>query len=177
MHVRSLLLTGCLLLPVAVLLSRTRNSDSLCHLAEWHGLWIGAAVDHRALSGEERYREVLAREFNTVTAENLMKFRPLVREQGIHDSRDPTGSSPLRASTGWPPAAIPSSGTGRRRNPAYGGIAGAIAGRGGRSRMDEKRKHAAETLVEALCFLRSGLPTFRRGFSAFSPCGSPKRPY
>ncbi|MEM9543399.1 MAG: endo-1,4-beta-xylanase [Cyanobacteria bacterium P01_E01_bin.42] len=38
---------------------------------------IGAAVNVGALRDSTRYREILAREFNIITAENTMKFKPL----------------------------------------------------------------------------------------------------
>jgi len=59
----------------------------LATLGKERDLWIGAAVNRRAFASEEesRYREILQREFSMVTAENVMKFRPLVPEPGQYD--------------------------------------------------------------------------------------------
>jgi endo-1,4-beta-xylanase len=46
-------------------------------LAETRGRQIGAAVAYDALQGEQEYREVLGREFNMLTAENVFKFDAL----------------------------------------------------------------------------------------------------
>lgn len=46
-------------------------------LARGRNKLIGAAVAVSPLADEERYREILAREFNLVTPENAMKFGPI----------------------------------------------------------------------------------------------------
>lgn len=46
---------------------------------------IGAAVDANALANDAQYREVLAREFNLVTAENAMKFDATEPQRGVFD--------------------------------------------------------------------------------------------
>ncbi len=45
--------------------------------AQSRGFLIGAAVDSKPFSDDAAYSETLAREFNAVTAEGAMKFRPL----------------------------------------------------------------------------------------------------
>ena len=51
--------------------------ESLREVAEAAQTLIGTAVDARALAEDERYREVLVREFDYVTPENAMKWEPL----------------------------------------------------------------------------------------------------
>lgn len=55
----------------------TAATEPLRDLAADHGLVIGAAVNATALAGEVDYRTVLAREFSSVTAENVMKWEVL----------------------------------------------------------------------------------------------------
>jgi endo-1,4-beta-xylanase len=50
-----------------------------------HGFHVGTAVDAEALAGEARYRHVLAREFNSVTAENVMKWEAVEPQPGVDD--------------------------------------------------------------------------------------------
>ncbi|RSM58133.1 1,4-beta-xylanase [Actinoplanes sp. ATCC 53533] len=49
------------------------------------GLRIGTAVDMAALAGDAPYRAAVAREFSTVTAENVMKWESTEPQQGVHD--------------------------------------------------------------------------------------------
>lgn len=56
--------------------------------AEQCGLTIGTAVDVDALRDEPLYRTTLAREFNSVTPENAMKFRNLSRAPNQYDFSD-----------------------------------------------------------------------------------------
>ncbi|WP_228062026.1 endo-1,4-beta-xylanase [Coleofasciculus sp. LEGE 07081] len=68
---------------IASLPAMTQPSEiTLRSLAQQHEINIGAAVSIGALRKDSTYREVLAREFNTVTPENVMKFEP------IHPERD-----------------------------------------------------------------------------------------
>lgn len=60
---------------------------TLRSVAEARGIHIGAAVDARALERESVYAETLAREFNMVTPEYVMKFEPLRPERGRYDFR------------------------------------------------------------------------------------------
>ncbi|GGT47546.1 hypothetical protein GCM10010271_59610 [Streptomyces kurssanovii] len=60
------------------------------------GLRIGTAVDTSALATDSTYRETVAREFTSVTAENVMKWQLTEPERGTpHTGR--RSSSPVRA--------------------------------------------------------------------------------
>ena len=48
-------------------------------------LRIGTAVDMSALADDAPYRAAVAREFSTVTAENVMKWESTEPQQGVHD--------------------------------------------------------------------------------------------
>lgn len=50
---------------------------SLRSLAQKRGITIGTAVQTKSLQNDPTYRKVLAREFNILTPENAMKFKPL----------------------------------------------------------------------------------------------------
>jgi endo-1,4-beta-xylanase len=50
------------------------QNGTLRELADKKGLLVGAAVNHQALVNDEKYGEVLKREFNCLVAENSMKF-------------------------------------------------------------------------------------------------------
>jgi endo-1,4-beta-xylanase len=54
-------------------------------LADRAGLRIGTAVDMTALADDAPYRAAVAREFSTVTAENVMKWEAVEPQQGVHD--------------------------------------------------------------------------------------------
>ena len=54
-------------------------------LARRAGIRIGTAVDMSALDDDATYRRLVAREFNTVTAENVMKWGPLEPQRGVYD--------------------------------------------------------------------------------------------
>lgn len=58
---------------------------SLRALADRHGLLIGTAYNPAAFDADPLYREVLAREFNGIVAENHMKFHLLQPERGRFD--------------------------------------------------------------------------------------------
>ncbi len=58
---------------------------TLASVASLQGLPVGAAVAINPLRDENRYGEVLALEFNSVTPENAMKFGPLRPSQGQFD--------------------------------------------------------------------------------------------
>ncbi|MFE1745918.1 endo-1,4-beta-xylanase [Coleofasciculus sp. H7-2] len=55
---------------------------SLRSLADTRGIGMGTAVAMQPLRNDPAYREVVAREFNTIVAENAMKF------QAVHPERD-----------------------------------------------------------------------------------------
>ncbi|MDG4790318.1 endo-1,4-beta-xylanase [Micromonospora sp. WMMD1102] len=54
-------------------------------LARKHGLGIGTAVDMAALEADTEYRELAAREFSAVTAENVMKWAELEPTRGEYN--------------------------------------------------------------------------------------------
>jgi endo-1,4-beta-xylanase len=47
--------------------------------------FVGSAVDMQALANEPDYRHVLAREFSSVTAENVMKWESVEPQHGVDD--------------------------------------------------------------------------------------------
>jgi endo-1,4-beta-xylanase len=56
---------------------------TLRQLAQPIGLRIGTAVDMNALTNDQTYRDTIAREFSSVTAENVMKWETLEPQQGV----------------------------------------------------------------------------------------------
>lgn len=85
---RALRLAVLMLLVLAATLifslsgSTQPTSSTLRSLAQKRGIGIGAAVAIQPLQNDSTYQAVLAREFNMVTPENVMKFKP------IHPERD-----------------------------------------------------------------------------------------
>lgn len=61
---------------------------TLRSLADSANLQMGVAVDDRLLRGDPRYRELIAREFNMVTAEDAMKFERLHPEPDVYTFED-----------------------------------------------------------------------------------------
>jgi len=63
------------------------TSQSLRDLGHRHGLFIGTAVDMTALNdaADPQYRSLVASEFSTVTAENVMKWESLEPTQGTYN--------------------------------------------------------------------------------------------
>ena len=61
------------------------QTQTLRSLSERRGLFIGAAVNARALRDDAAYRETLAREYNMLTPENEMKFGTLVKEPNVYN--------------------------------------------------------------------------------------------
>jgi endo-1,4-beta-xylanase len=51
----------------------------------FRGVFVGSAVDVDALANEQQYRDVLAREFRSVTAENVMKWQTVEPQRGVDD--------------------------------------------------------------------------------------------
>jgi endo-1,4-beta-xylanase len=51
----------------------------------FRGVLMGSAVDVDALANEPQYRDVLAREFRSVTAENVMKWQTVEPQRGVDD--------------------------------------------------------------------------------------------
>ena len=89
---KSLLFLAVSTVLIVVLLSIPKSSHtavtSLRSLAQNRGIVIGAAVAINALRNEPVYREVLAREFSSLTPENVMKFRFLHPERDRYDFTD-----------------------------------------------------------------------------------------
>ncbi|MEM1254419.1 MAG: endo-1,4-beta-xylanase [Cyanobacteria bacterium P01_H01_bin.21] len=61
------------------------NDRTLRSAADRQNVVIGTAVKSNRLRGDSRYRETIAREFNSITAEYEMKFRFLQPENGRFD--------------------------------------------------------------------------------------------
>lgn len=59
--------------------------EALRDRAAARGLFVGAAVNAEALQNDPQYAETLGREFNMLTAENVMKFERIHPEQGRYD--------------------------------------------------------------------------------------------
>lgn len=72
-------------LPSCPLPPTPQPGVSLRSLAQTRGILIGAAVDHRVPIGDEAYRQVLAREFNVVAPEGVMKLGALRPERDRYD--------------------------------------------------------------------------------------------
>ena len=89
---KSLLFLAVSTVLIVVLLSIPQSSHtavtSLRSLAQNRGIVIGAAVAINALRNEPVYREVLAREFSSLTAENAMKFMFVHPERDRYDFTD-----------------------------------------------------------------------------------------
>lgn len=64
---------------------RAPENAPLRTLAGRAGIRIGTAVDMDALAADATYRSLVAREFSTVTAENVMKWGPLEPERGEYN--------------------------------------------------------------------------------------------
>ncbi|GAA2694545.1 MULTISPECIES: endo-1,4-beta-xylanase [Actinoplanes] len=63
-----------------------RSDDgSLRAAARGTGVRIGTAVDMSALAADAPYREAVAREFDTVTPENVMKWEAVEPQPGVYD--------------------------------------------------------------------------------------------
>lgn len=63
----------------------TSGDDSLRAAARGSGVRIGTAVDMSALAADAPYREAVAREFDTVTPENVMKWEAVEPQPGVYD--------------------------------------------------------------------------------------------
>lgn len=61
---------------------------SLRSLADARGIGMGTAVAMQPLRNDSTYREVVAREFNTIVAENAMKFQAVHPERDLFDFTD-----------------------------------------------------------------------------------------
>ncbi|WEH15859.1 endo-1,4-beta-xylanase [Streptomyces sp. VNUA24] len=63
----------------------TRPGPPLRALAERAGVRIGTAVDLAALADDRTYRRTTVREFDSVTAENAMKWESVEPQRGVYD--------------------------------------------------------------------------------------------
>jgi len=59
--------------------------DTLRAAAQRAGIRIGTAVDDTALTGDQPYRQIVGREFSTVTPENAMKWEAVEPTRGTYD--------------------------------------------------------------------------------------------
>ncbi|MFI9009263.1 endo-1,4-beta-xylanase [Actinosynnema sp. NPDC053489] len=71
--------------PPAAAAPAVAAEPALRHLAARHGLAIGTAVNLVALAGDARYRSWVAAQFDTVTAENAMKWDALEPVRGRYE--------------------------------------------------------------------------------------------
>ncbi len=69
------------------LFSNVESEEPLRTFAQQKGFHIGAAVAYEPLVGEPLYAQILAREFNMLTAENVMKFENIHPAQDSYDFR------------------------------------------------------------------------------------------
>ena len=64
------------------------STSTLRELAKGTGVRVGTAVDMAALANDATYRKMVADEFDSVTAENVMKWETLEPERGLNDFRE-----------------------------------------------------------------------------------------
>lgn len=76
---------GAVLARPAVAYADGGRTKGLRDLARRAGVRVGSAVDTDALASETTYRDVLVREFDSVTPENVMKWEVVEPEQGRLD--------------------------------------------------------------------------------------------
>ncbi|GAA3841948.1 endo-1,4-beta-xylanase [Streptomyces phyllanthi] len=81
------LLSGALLAAGAVTQPASAHTAGppLRVLADRAGVRIGTAVDMTALAEDRTYRRTTAREFDSVTAENVMKWESVEPQRGVYD--------------------------------------------------------------------------------------------
>lgn len=65
--------------------AQASTPDTLRAAARDAGIKIGTAVDMTALAEDAQYRDAVAAEFSTVTAENVMKWEALEPERGVYN--------------------------------------------------------------------------------------------
>lgn len=54
-------------------------------LAQSHNMLVGTAVNVEALGNDKTYADILGKQFNVVTPENVMKFDAIEPQQGVYD--------------------------------------------------------------------------------------------
>ncbi|BBC35904.1 Beta-xylanase [Streptomyces graminofaciens] len=79
------LVAGALLSTAVAVQPASAHDPSLRRLADRAGVRIGTAVDMNALAEDRRYRGTTAREFDSVTAENVMKWESVEPQRGVYD--------------------------------------------------------------------------------------------
>jgi endo-1,4-beta-xylanase len=82
----AVVLASLTLLPAAVPnVASASDRDTLRAAARGTGVRIGTAVDMTALAADAPYRTAVAREFSTVTPENVMKWESVEPQQGVYN--------------------------------------------------------------------------------------------
>jgi endo-1,4-beta-xylanase len=71
--------------PASSLYATVAPDVTLRDLAQSHKVLVGAAVNVGALSSDKTYADVLGKQFNVVTPENVMKFDATEPQQGVYD--------------------------------------------------------------------------------------------
>lgn len=79
------LILSVIILLLSVSAVGAQNSQLTLRQAADPGFMVGAAVEPTILSGDAAYNQTLAREYNTLVAENAMKFRSLSPNQGEYN--------------------------------------------------------------------------------------------
>lgn len=83
-----LIFTTAITLCLSPTTSLSREAVTLRSLADSRGLQIGAAVAANALRDDAQYRQLLAREFNSLSSENAMKFEPLRPQRNVYNFQE-----------------------------------------------------------------------------------------
>lgn len=82
------LIATTLLITTAQTMSAQAASTSLRDLAQDRGIRIGTAVSADALAGDSQYAPLVGEQFNSVTAENAMKWESIEPTRGTYDYSD-----------------------------------------------------------------------------------------
>ncbi|WP_193241704.1 endo-1,4-beta-xylanase [Streptomyces phaeolivaceus] len=81
----ALLCTGVAAQPASAQGQSGSSGPTLRQFADRADLRIGTAVDMAALAEDRTYRRTVGREFDSVTAENVMKWESVEPRRGVHD--------------------------------------------------------------------------------------------
>jgi endo-1,4-beta-xylanase len=81
----ALVVGGAVAQPASASAPADTGAPPLRALAERAGVRIGTAVDMTALAEDRTYRRSTVREFNSVTAENVMKWESVEPQRGVYD--------------------------------------------------------------------------------------------
>jgi endo-1,4-beta-xylanase len=82
------LIAATLLITTAQTLSAQAAHPALRDLAQQRGIRIGTAVSADALTGDSQYARLVGEQFNSVTAENAMKWESVEPTRGTYDFSD-----------------------------------------------------------------------------------------